>query len=100
MVYDKDSNNNYISDLCGPPKFEGTYGSGSESYGSNDLPHCFMCAVIIDAHVSNWTDPQAPNAANGGHPPNANANGGAHLNPDGTTSRNPDATDGGELARQ
>ena len=63
------------SDLSDLATEDGTYGSGSESCGSNSFPNHFMCAVIntgdTSANRSNGTDP--PNAANGGNGGNGGA---------------------------
>src|SRR5215216_2231138 len=71
----RDSN---LSDLATE---DGTYGSGSESFGSNNFPNHFMCAVINAGDTSanrgnggntgNGTDP--PNAANSGNSDNGGA---------------------------
>ena len=63
------------SDLSDLATKDGTYGSDSESCGSNSFPNHFMCAVINagdtsanrgnNGNTSNGTDP--PNAANGGN---------------------------------
>src|SRR3954465_5595400 len=40
------------SDLCDPPSDEGTYGSGSESYGSSDpIRERNQCVVVIQSNV-------------------------------------------------